>query len=330
MNRGKFSLLFLVVMLVLALPLVGYSEDNYPDHPITIIIPFSPGGSSDIAIRAIEPFLSKELGLKIVIENRPGANSQIGATEFMRRPDDGYTFFQCNQPHISWTILTQDPQYKIEDFYGINAFHITPSLIAVLPDSPYNSIEDLIEDAKARPGEVKFGVTSGGPQHILPLWLGKELDIDWIIIPYDGGAESKAALYGGHSDVTCLDPASIVREGFKPLVLAAEEKSILLPDLPLLGPVVEKYGGSMSDKPVTDSWRGLVAHATFKEKYPNRWKIFVDAYERAFHNPDHMAKIVELGMQEISNFQSPEATQEDLLKIHNDLTKYKDLLLGIQ
>jgi len=94
-NRGKFSLLLLVFMLVLALPLVGYSEDNYPDQPITIIIPFNPGGSSDIAIRAIEPFLSKELGVKVVIENRAGANSQIGATEFMRRPDDGYTFFQC-------------------------------------------------------------------------------------------------------------------------------------------------------------------------------------------------------------------------------------------
>jgi tripartite-type tricarboxylate transporter receptor subunit TctC len=98
-------------------------------------------------MRAIQPYLSEELGVPILIENRPGGNTQIGAGEFMRRSADGYTFFQFNQPQLSWTILSQKAPYHIEDFYCINAFHKTPSALCTLEDSPYNTLDDLIKAA---------------------------------------------------------------------------------------------------------------------------------------------------------------------------------------
>jgi putative tricarboxylic transport membrane protein len=338
MSRGKLGFLFLVCILIFATSLAGCSstdtvsnnteKDTYPDKPITLIIPFDPGGASDIALRAIQPFLSKELGVPVLIENRPGAKTQVGANEFMRKPDDGYTFFQFNQPQLSWTILAQKATYKIEDFCAINAFHKNPSAICVLDDSPYNSFKDFINDVKARPGQVKVGVTASSPHHVLALWLNEKLGVDFVIVPYDGGAEARAALFGKHVDVTVADIPTIINEGFKPLALDDEEESSLLPEAPLLLSVLkEEYGVTVDDKPFTESFRALAAHASFKEKYPDRWNTFLEAYERAFNNPEHLAKLKELNMEDISNFESPEATQEQMLKIHNDFSQYIDLLM---
>jgi tripartite-type tricarboxylate transporter receptor subunit TctC len=328
-----FMALVLGVLMVSHVAAAGGKEtqgaDDYPSKPITIIIPYTPGGQSDIYFRALQPFLSKELGVPIVLESRPGGNTQVGATEFMRRPADGYTFFNANQHSLSATIHSQGAPYKIEDFATITVFENPPQIICVDGKSPYRTLEDMIEAARQKPGSIKMSMSGrGGNTHLFCLWLQKALGVDLNPVPYTNGTEQHAAVLGGHATFTATDYAYVINNGYHPLAIDTDGVDPVMPNIPVLKEILaQKYKtADLSSKPLVSNYRGFVAHAEFKKNYPERWKKFTEAYKRAFDTQDFKDKCKEIHISDIVIFNEPEEAHKITLQFDRDFVAYADLL----
>ena len=178
---------------------------DYPTkgRAITIIVPFAPGGANDIAARLQAPALEKELGVPIVVVNKPGASTQVGMTQLVQAKPDGHTLGLLTLPGAMQAYL--DPSrkaiYSRKDFKVVALQSWDPNGLAVKADSPHKSLKDLVEAAQANPEKIRVG-TSGllSTDHMVLLLLQKSADVKFAIVHFDGGSQSIAALLGGHLD----------------------------------------------------------------------------------------------------------------------------------
>jgi tripartite-type tricarboxylate transporter receptor subunit TctC len=178
---------------------------DYPTkgRAITIIVPFTPGGANDIAARVQAPVLEKELGVPIVVVNKPGASTQIGMTQLVQAKPDGHTLGLLTLPGAMQAYL--DPSrkaiYSRKDFHVVALQSWDPNSISVKTGSPHQSLKELVEAAKANPEKIKVG-TSGllSTDHMVLLLLQKIAGVKFAIAHFDGGSQSIAALLGGHLD----------------------------------------------------------------------------------------------------------------------------------
>ena len=206
MKTRRFPTRFLMSIGFMALVFVlcGFVEAaDYPikGRAITIIVPFAPGGANDVAARVQAPVLEKELGVPIVVVNKPGASTQIGMTQLVQAKPDGHTLGLLTLPGAMLAYL--DPSrkaiYSRKDFKVVALQSWDPNGLAVKTDSPYKSLKDLVEAARANPEKIKVG-TSGllSTDHMVLLMLQKAADVKFGIVHFDGGVPSITALLGGH------------------------------------------------------------------------------------------------------------------------------------
>jgi tripartite-type tricarboxylate transporter receptor subunit TctC len=190
----------------------------FPSKPITLIIPWPAGGSTDVSMRAMAEVASKHLGQQIVIDNKPGASGTLGpATMAATAKPDGYTIAQLpisvfRLPYMQKTSF--DPE---KDFTYI--VHVTGYTFGVVvrKDSKYQTFKDLVEDARANPGKIKYATPGAGTSlHITMEQIAAKAGIKWTQVPFKGGAETSAAVLGGHVDATADST------GWGPLVDAGE------------------------------------------------------------------------------------------------------------
>lgn len=178
---------------------------SFPEKgkPITIIVPFSAGGSTDVGARLIAAGLEKELGTPVQVVNRAGGGSQVGVTEFVRARPDGYTLGATNLPSTLTTYLDPDRKavYGAADILPVALYASDPGVVAVRADSPWKTLKDFLDGVKANPDKVKVGagglLTSG---HIQALMLGKAAGVEFMIVQFDGDAPAVPAIAGGHID----------------------------------------------------------------------------------------------------------------------------------
>src|SRR4051812_27011232 len=212
---------------------------QFPSRSVTLIVPWPPGGSTDIAMRALAQATEKHLGQSIVIENRPGAAGTLGPSNMAgtARPD-GYTVAQLpisifRIPYIQKT--TFDPA---KDFtYVVHLTGYTFGAV-VRADAPWKTFNELIEYARANPGKVNYGTPgSGSSLHITMEQIAKAKGIKWTQVPFKGGADNMNALLGGHIDVTTDSTgwAELVNAGkFRLLVTWGAERTKNWPNVPTL------------------------------------------------------------------------------------------------
>jgi tripartite-type tricarboxylate transporter receptor subunit TctC len=231
-HHGRFALAVLTAIGI-ALPGLGHAQTDFPERPITIIVPFSAGGGTDLGARLLAADLEKELGSSVIVENRPGAGSQIGLTAIANAKPDGYTIGAVNFPATSTIILSPERKasFDIDSFSYLINHVVEPLIVAVKPDSPFNSLKDLIEHAKKNPGELRVG-TSGmlTPEHLAQLQFEQAADSRLRIAHFNGAADSMTQFRGGRTDIAFTTPSFI--EGLKPLAILSEQRSKALPDLP--------------------------------------------------------------------------------------------------
>lgn len=239
--------------------LVGLSTahaQSYPSRLIKLVVPFPPGGSVDAVARALAPQLQSQLGQAIVIENRPGANSVIGAQEVRRSPPDGYTVLlnaslQVVNPQIM-TTANYDPE---KDFKPITYLGALPQLVIVSADSPYRTLQDLLVDARQSPGRVQWATAAyGAAGHLAAELLKVRAKVDMPIVPYKGGGPALNDLMGLHVAAMIEPMASaypLVKGGrLRALAITTPKRLPSLPDLP----TVAESGFPGFDMP---SWYGL-------------------------------------------------------------------------
>ena len=311
MKKQCFRAIMLAILVVTAFSGVSSASDAYPDSPIRFIVPFAAGGGSDVFVRTLAPHLGREMGVTFVVENMEGAGTQIGLTALLGAPADGYTVCQANQPHTAFTIAVQKASYKASDFAWVNIQQIDPLAFSVMPDKPWRNYVELVDYIKANPGEIAIGATQMSGPHVFLYYLQEEYDLDFIIVPYSGGGEGRAALLGGHVDAYVGNAFAdySLRDQVRSIAIGWDKRSSLWPDT---STILEVTG----DEKLTEvskalaSVRGVLVSRKFKENYPERFEKFVEAYKRAFHSAEHMADAEKTGQTPIMLWTGPEEAEK--------------------
>lgn len=170
---------------------------EYPEKPIRYIIPFGPGGESDITARLQQPFFKEKFGQDLVIEYKPGGGGAVGWAELNSLAGDGYTIMGVNLPHIVLQPQQKDVGYKTDDLTVVYWFHYTPDAIVVKKDSQFKTLKDLIDYAKANPGKLTFaGSGKGTANHLAQVLFDKKAGVKTTYVPFKGTGASVTALLG--------------------------------------------------------------------------------------------------------------------------------------
>ncbi len=214
---------------------------TFPTKPVRIVVPFAPGGGTDIVARIMGPKLSQALGQPVIIENRPGAGGTTGSEFVAKAAADGYTLgIATSSTHGAAPSLYKKLGYDpLRDFETIALLVTTPFMLAVKKDLPVNSVGDLVTLAKNNPGRLNYASAGVGSSNQLTVELLKMMTGTSLVhVPYKGSGPALADLVSGQVDLVINDLASLmgfVRGGnIKPLAVTSLKRSPMVPDLPTL------------------------------------------------------------------------------------------------
>lgn len=184
---------------------------EYPTKPVQIIVPNPPGGGSDIVTRVVASKLPDHLGQAVVVVNKGGAGAAIGTYAALAAPADGYTVYNISPVSISAPLTQKGITYSIlRDFVPINLTVTSPTLLVVKKDSPWGTLEELIGEAKKRPGQLTCGIGSfGSTNHFAAELLKKDAGIDFTIVPMVGTGPVVSAILGGHLNFVPIDLGTV-------------------------------------------------------------------------------------------------------------------------
>ncbi|TEA78844.1 Bug family tripartite tricarboxylate transporter substrate binding protein [Allopusillimonas ginsengisoli] len=221
----------------------GMAWAQYPERPITMIVPFPPGGVTDTVARPIADALGKELGQSVVVENKAGAGGAIGTGEAARAKPDGYTIMLMLSsisilPEAD-KILGRKAAYDTTDFKPIARITADPTVLVVPAKSPWKTVDEFVEAARQAPGDLDYG-SSGiyGSMHVPMAMLEKNANIQMTHVPYTGAGPAVAALLGGQVDAISTGPSSILQHikagTVRPLAHWGDKPLDTLPNVPSL------------------------------------------------------------------------------------------------
>lgn len=215
------------------------SGDAYPTRPIRMIIPFPPGGSTDLYGRTLEPKLSEALGQRVVVDNRPGAGGSLGADLAAKAPNDGYTIWVAQTANVAIgpAIRKKNPYDPVRDFDGVTPIQQAASVFVVNASSPVKQLKDLVAIARAKPQSTTYasaGVGTAG--HINGYLLNKAVGIDMTHVPYKGGSPAMLDLQGGRVTVMATSigtSAGTIKQGkIRAIAVTGVKRAGALPDVP--------------------------------------------------------------------------------------------------
>ena len=201
--------------MLLALAGAAAAQSNYPDKPITMIVPFPPGGVADTVARPVAEALARELGQTVIVENRAGAGGATGIGAASRAPADGYTLLMSLSsisilPEAD-KILSRKPQFTIDQFKPIARFTADPTVLVVRADAPWKTLAEFVADLKTKPGKFNYGSSGNyGTMHVPMEMLKSSAGISVTHIPYTGAGPAVLALLGGQVDALSTGPASVL------------------------------------------------------------------------------------------------------------------------
>ena len=299
----------MIVALLTAMAAPALAQ-TYPTRPITIVVGYPPGASSDLLARTVGDPLSATLGQPVVVDNRSGAGGNVGAAYVARAPADGYTLMVGTDAMLTSNIYLykNTPFDPVKDFAPITNAGANIICLAVSTRLPVNSVAELIAYARANPGKLSFGSSgTASPHHLAGELLRQKAGIDILHVPYKGGGAAVNDLLGGHIPMAFLSMSAAIPAlaTGKIRILAVVERTryAAMPDLPTIGETVP--GFEMS------SWLGFFAPAGTPSEIITRLnaaivKILVDpAIKEKFaavgfavigSTPDALAETVKTGL----------------------------------
>lgn len=215
-------------------PFISASAE-YPEKPISYVIPFGPGGESDISARHQQPFFKKMFGQDLVISYKPGGGGAVGWSQLNKMPGDGYNIMGVNLPHIIIKPLQKDVGFKTDDITTVHMFHYTPDAIVVKDDSQFKTLQDVIDYAKKNPGKLTFsGSGKGTANHLAQVTFDKLAGIKTTYVAFKGTGASVTALLGnqvmGQWGYTSVGAKH--KDKVRLLAVAMEERHPSFPDIP--------------------------------------------------------------------------------------------------
>ena len=216
---------------------------QYPDHSITMIVPFPPGGVADTVARPVAEAMSRDLKQPVVVENKAGAGGGIGMAQVAKAKPDGYTILMSLAsltvlPEAD-KILGRAPMYQIDQLKPIARFTADPTVFVVRAEAPWKTLEDFIKDARANPGKFTYGSSGNyGTMHVPMEMFAGAAGVKMVHVPYTGAGPAIVGLLGGQVDVLATGPATIVQHvkagKVRALAQWGNERLVSLPDVPSL------------------------------------------------------------------------------------------------
>ncbi|HET8746105.1 MAG TPA: tripartite tricarboxylate transporter substrate binding protein [Ramlibacter sp.] len=296
-SRRQLVLASLALAATAAAPLGAAAQAAFPTKPITIVVPFAAGGTTDILARVIGQALHKELGQPVIVDNRAGAGGNIGGALAAKAAPDGYTLFMgtVGTHAINQSLYKKMPFDPIKDFAPLTRVAMVPNLLVAHPSKPYKNVKELIAYAKANPGRVNFGSSgSGSSIHLSGELFNALAKVDMVHVPYKGSAPAVSDLIGGQIDIMFDNmPSAIqhVRAGkLVPLAVTTAKRSPELPNVPTIAEAgVPGYEAT--------SWFGMLAPAATPAPIVAKLN---DALVKVLAQPDVKKKLAEQGAEPYS------------------------------
>jgi tripartite-type tricarboxylate transporter receptor subunit TctC len=273
------------------------TAQNFPAHPLRVIIPYPPGGGTDIILRMIAPGAGTILRQSIIVENRPGASSIIGTGAVVRAPADGYTLLATDSALLinPGLFKTQLPYDTLKQLKGVTMMATSPALLVVNPNVPANDLAELLVLAKSKPGKFTYG--SGGvgtAPHLAGELMKLAAGIDVRHIPFKGTGPALTAVLAGQVDMAFVGISSVgpfVASGqLRATALAGEQRNPSLPDVPTFEENNLEVGGS--------SYWGIYAPTGVPDPIIDQLSR---AFTRALRTPDNEKKLTDFGFMPIAN-----------------------------
>jgi tripartite-type tricarboxylate transporter receptor subunit TctC len=312
-EKNYFKTFSMVSLSLFLLCLYGYNlvwaqEKEYPSKTIKIIVPFAVGGMNDPENRLMADYFTRELGVPVIVENRPGAGGTIGATEVFKAKPDGYTIMGSSDgvltlsPHLTPNIA-YDPS---KDFLPIDSFGVVPITFGVHKSSSINTLADLAREAKKNPGKLTFALPQLGQLNhlIFEVWK-KAASVDIKIVPYEGTGDAVAALLGKHVDVMGLSYSA-----FSPYVKSGEVRLIAAtPKIP--GSSIQTF--AEAGCPQADLVR-LCSHFVSAKTPKPIYEKLVLSFKRVVTNPEVVKKLENFGY--VAQYRSPDEVTSYMKKVY--------------
>ena len=272
------------------------SSANWPERPIRLVVPFPPGGATDIVGRIIGEQLTRELGQSVIVENKAGAAGSIGMSDVSRQPGDGYTFAVITDSIPLQDILNAKLDWSMKSFRGVTRIATSPEALVVRPSFPARTVADFVALARKEPGKLTFAASSAGSIHHLAGELFKRITATSMMhVAYKGGGQSIVDLAAGHVDSAFIGVAPVidqVRAGnLRILAVTGESRSAILPDVPTFA----EAGFADFD---VELWIGLVARDSTPDAIVERMQ---KAVARALENPQTRERLATLGFRPVGD-----------------------------
>ncbi len=293
---------------------------DYPSRTVNYIIPFGPGGESDISARLQEPFFKKVTGQSLAIQYKPGAGGAASWAQLNNMTADGYTIMGTNLPHIVLQPLQKDVGYKTDDIDTLYWFHFTPDALLVPADSPFKTLKDFIEAAKKKPGEITLaGSGTNSANNLAQQQFDKMAGIKTTYIPFAGTGPSNSALLGHQVAGSWGYTTVQVQLGkqVRCLGVAMEKRHPMLPDCPTF----KESGYDL----VGGAYRGV---AVPKSTPPDIKKKLADILAKINHDPAFIKKMedngfamLDIGPAEMPAFMQKIKTRYETLAKQMGITK---------
>ncbi|HKA41907.1 MAG TPA: tripartite tricarboxylate transporter substrate binding protein [Burkholderiales bacterium] len=282
---------------LIALPAPVAAADGYPQKPIRLVIPFSPGGGTDVLARALSDKLTEALGASLVIDTRPGAGGTLGSGIVARSDPDGYTFLFTSASHTYIPGIYKDLPYDpVKDFRSITMFASMPNLLVVHPSVPATSLKQLLALARKRPDAIYYASAGRGSNlHLtteLFLYMAK---VRMLPVPYKGGGPAMIGLMSGEVHVmlpTIQSVMPFVKAGrMRALAVSTRQRAPTVPDLP----TIDEAGVPGYDKV---GWFGLFAPAAVPELVVSH---IYHATAKVLKDPDVVKRLASEGAIAVGN-----------------------------
>jgi tripartite-type tricarboxylate transporter receptor subunit TctC len=247
------------------------AAQTWPTKPVRVIVPYPPGGTSDILARALGPGMQAALGQPWVVENKPGATGNVGADLVAKSPADGYTLLLADigSLAISPSVFKDLPFDPVRDFAPVVMVAYSPHLLVVHPSVAAKDPKELVALARSKPDSLNFAVSGmGGANHLAGIDFAQRAGIKWTYIPYKGGSQALTDMVGGQAQVMfngALATYPFVRDGkLKALAVSSAKRFPTMPDIPTVAEAAGMAGFE------TGSYQGIVAPANTPKEVVDR------------------------------------------------------------
>lgn len=261
--------------------------EDYPTKSVDYIIPFGPGGESDVTARLQQPYFKELTGQDLVVSYKPGGGGAVGWSQLNAMPGDGYTIMGVNLPHIIVKPQQGDVGFKTDDLVPVHLFHYTPDAIVVREDSDFKTLKDLVDFAKANPKKVIFsGSGKGTANHLAQVNFDKMASVETTYVAFKGTGAAVAALLGGQVVAEWGYTTVGAKQGDKVrmLAVAMEERHPLFPEVPTF----KELGYDL----VSGAYRGIAVPASASEDTRLAVASIIDEING---NPDFQKQMIDGG-----------------------------------